>query len=268
VDVSTFKESNRAMWASGNYDAVADLIWGAGRRLVERLGIGSGEDVLDVACGTGNAAIPAAEAGAHVVGVDLTPELFAAGGARAAAAEVEIEWVEGDAEALPFADESFDVVLSTFGCMFAPRHQVTAAELVRVLRPGGRLGIASWTPEGSIGDFFRAIAAHLPPPPAFAAPPILWGDADHARSLFAGSGLELELDRDHVEFRFDSVAGAVDYYETQFGPVIKAREHLEAQGRWEEARADLAALYEEHESDEDGSVVYPAEYLVVIARKP
>jgi hypothetical protein len=152
--------------------------------------------------------------------------------------------------------------------MFAPRHQVTAAELVRVLRPGGQLGIASWTPEGSIGDFFRAIAAHLPPPPAFAAPPILWGDADHARSLFAGSGLELELDRDHVEFRFDSVAGAVDYYETQFGPVIKAREHLEAQGRWEEARADLAALYEEHESDEDGSVVYPAEYLVVIARKP
>ncbi len=267
MDVSTFKQSNRAMWASGNYDVVAGLIWSAGGHLVDRVGVGPGDEVLDVACGTGNAAIPAAQAGASVVGVDLTPELFEAARARAEAAGVEIEWVEGDAEALPFADESFDVVISTFGCMFAPRHEVTAGELARVLRPGGRLGLACWTPEGSIGDFFRAIGAHLPPPPPFVSPAILWGDADHARSLFAGTGLELELDRDHVEFRFDSVAGAVDYYETHFGPVIKAREHLEAEGRWEAARADLAALYEEHEDDEDGSVVYLGEYLTVTGRK-
>jgi SAM-dependent methyltransferase len=268
VDVADFKQSSRAMWASGNYDAVAELIWSAGRRLVERLDIRQGEDVLDVACGTGNAAIPAAQAGGRVVALDLTPELFEAGRERAHAVGVEVDWVEGDAEALPFGDESFDVVLSTFGCMFAPRHEVTAGELARILRPGGRIGVAAWTPEGSIGDFFRVIGAHMPPPPPFAALPLLWGDVEHVLSLFADSGLELEFERDAVEFRFDSVSGAVSYYETHFGPVIKAREHLEAEGRWEAARADMADMYARHELPDDGSVVYAGEYLVVVGRKP
>lgn len=267
MDIATFKQSNRAMWASGNYDAVADLIWGVGARLVERLGIGPGDRVLDVACGTGNAAIPAAQAGATVVGVDLTPELFDAARARAEAEGVEIEWLEGDAEELPFENESFDVVISTFGCMFAPRHEVTAGELVRVLKPGGRLGIASWTPDGAVGDFFRAVGAHMPAPPPFAAPAIRWGDRDYARSLFPGDGLDLALEHDHVEFRFDSVAGAVEYYETHFGPVIAARAHLEAEGRWEAARADMLALYAEHENEEDGTVVYDAKYLVLTGTK-
>jgi SAM-dependent methyltransferase len=267
VDVTTFKQSNREMWAAGNYDAVAELVWSAGGRLVDRLDVQAGEDVLDVACGTGNATIPAAEAGAQVVGLDLTPELFEAGRRRAAVTGVEVEWVEGDAEALPFADESFDAVVSTFGCMFAPRHEVTARELARVLRPGGRLGVVAWTPEGFVGDFFRSLGAHLPPPPPFAEPPVLWGDPDHVEALFDGSGLELEFERDEVDFRFESPAQAVEYYEENFGPVIKAREHLQAEGRWEAARADFAAVYEQHEPSDDGTLSFPGEYLVVLGRK-
>ena len=175
MNVATYKQANRTMWAAGNDDAVAELVWSAGERLVGRVGVQVGQDVLDVACGTGNATIPAAEAGASVVGLDLTPELFARARERADEAGVAIDWVEGDAESLPFPDASFDVVLSTFGCQFAPRHDVTAGELARVLRPDGRLGVVAWTPEGFVGDFFRSLGAHLPPPPDFAAPPVLWG---------------------------------------------------------------------------------------------
>jgi SAM-dependent methyltransferase len=266
MDVATYKRENRTMWAAGNYDAIAELVWSAGERLVRTMEVEAGEDVLDVACGTGNAAIPAADAGARVVGLDLTPELFARARTRAAEAAVEIEWVEGDAESLPFPDESFDVVLSTFGCMFAPRHEVAAGELVRVLRPGGRLGIVAWTPEGFVGDFFRTLGGHLPPLPPFARPPVLWGDPDYVRSLFDETSVELEFERDAVEFRFDSAAEAVADYETNFGPVIATRELLEPQGRWEAAHRDFIALYEGL-AGEDGTLAFPAEYLVIIGRK-
>lgn len=230
MDLATFKRDNRTMWATGNYDAIAELVWSAGGRLVASVGIEPGDSVLDVACGTGNATIRAAQAGARVIGLDLAPELFEPGRARADAAGVEIEWIEGDAEALPFADRSFDVVLSVFGSMFGPRHDVTAQEMARVLRPGGRLGIVAWTPEGWVGDFFRLLGAHLPPPPPFASPPVLWGDADYARSLFGNTGVELEFERDAVDFRFASAAEAVEHYEANFGPVIMARRYLEAEG--------------------------------------
>ena len=266
MDVATFKEETRAMWAAGNYDAIAELVWSVGDRLTQRLDIQSGEEILDVGCGTGNAAIPAAEAGARVVGLDLTPELFERGRERAEEAGVEIEWVEGDAEALPFDDESFDVVLSTFGCMFAPRHQVTARELARVVRPGGRLGIAAWTPSGFVGDFFRSLGAHLPPLPVFTQPPVLWGDPDYVRALFEGTGVEVELSLDQVDFRFDSVEQAVEEYESNFGPVIVTREFLEPEGRWDAAHLDFVALYAGY-ADEDGSLDFPAEYLVIIGRK-
>lgn len=266
MDVATYKQANRTMWAAGNYDAVAELVWSAGEQLVRRLDVQSGENVLDVACGTGNATIPAAGAGASVVGLDLTPELFARARERADEAGVEIDWVEGDAEALPFADASFDVVLSTFGCQFAPRHDVTAHELDRVLRPGGRLGVVAWTPEGSVGDFFRSLGAHLPPAPDFAEAPVLWGDPDHVCTLFADTDVELEFERDQVDFRFDSVEHAVGYYEVNFGPVIMTRELLAPEGRWGAARADFAGVYESHAAD-DGSIRFPGEYLVILGRK-
>src|SRR5215212_6840043 len=154
--LAEMKQRTRAAWAAGDFPSIARRqIWDVGERIVQRVGVGRDEDVLDVACGTGNAALRAAQAGGRVVGSDLTPELFDAGRALAAEAGVEIEWVEADAEALPFEDERFDVVLSVFGCMFAPRHEVAAHEIARVLRRGGRFGICSWTPEGEMGAFFR-----------------------------------------------------------------------------------------------------------------
>jgi SAM-dependent methyltransferase len=150
MELTEAQQRARATWAAGDYDTIVEYIWSAGGDLVGRVGVTEGETVLDVACGTGNATIPAAETGADVTGLDITPELLDGGRRRAADAGVEIEWVEGDAEALPFDDGSFDVVLSTFGCMFAPDHQKAAAEIARVVKPGGRIGIAAWTPEGIV----------------------------------------------------------------------------------------------------------------------
>ncbi len=261
------KERDRAVWAAGDYDAIAELIWEVGGRLVRRLEIEGGEDVLDVACGTGNAAIPAAAAGGRVVGLDLTPELFAAGRRRAAAAGVEVEWLEGDAEALPFEDGSFDVVMSTFGCMFAPRQEIVARELARVLRPGGRLGLCSWTPEGGVGDFFRTIAAHMPPPPAPQAPPTRWGSEEDVRTLFDGSGIALEFEREDVLFSSTSAESYVDMYGRKFGPVLMARRALEPEGRWDALRGDLIALFERLNESRDGLVEWRGEYLVVAGTK-
>ena len=258
--LAEMKQATRRTWASGDYDAVARRsLWRVGQRIVQRVGIGAGEDVLDVACGTGNAAVRAAQAGGRVVGVDLAPELFEAGRRNAEAAGVTVDWREGDAEALPFDDASFDVVLSVFGCMFAPRHDVTARELVRVLRPGGRLAIASWTPDGSVGQMFRALGSYLPPAPPFAQPPVLWGTEAHVRELFAGSGLALEMDREDAQGEpFADGAEAFDWSESRFGPMIALRHLLDPQ-RYEQARAVLVDLY-------DPTV--PDEYLLVVGRKP
>ncbi len=257
--LAEMKQHTRAAWAAGDFPAVArTLLWEVGQRLVQRIGIGAGEDVLDVACGTGNAAIRAAAAGGRVVGVDLTPELFTAGRREAAAAGVDIEWVEGDAEALPFPDGSFDVVLSTFGCMFAPRHQVAAAELARVLRPGGRLGVCAWTPEGVQGDFFRTLGGYMPPAPSFVQPPLLWGTEQHVREIFAGTGVRLEFERDAVPEVFTSAAEEIEFATSKFGPLIMLRPKLEAEGTWPDLLDKLAAIHDRH---------LPGEYLVTVGRK-
>ena len=257
--LAEMKQHTRAAWAAGDFPAVArTLLWEVGQRLVQRIGIGAGEDVLDVACGTGNAAIRAAAAGGRVVGVDLTPELFTAGRREAAAAGVDIEWVEGDAEALPFPDDSFDVVLSTFGCMFAPRHQVAAAELARVLRPGGRLGVCAWTPEGVQGDFFRTLGGYMPPAPSFVQPPLLWGTEQHVREIFAGTGVRLEFERDAVPEVFASAAEEIEFATSKFGPLIMLRPKLEAEGTWPDLLDKLAAIHDRH---------LPGEYLVTVGRK-
>ncbi len=260
AELAELKQGARATWAAGDFPAIAQReLWGVGPRIVDAVGISPGEDVLDVACGTGNAALRAAQAGATVVGVDLTPELFDAGRVLAAEAQVEIDWVQGDAEELPFEDESFDVVLSTFGCMFAPRHEVTAHELARVLRPGGRLGISAWTPDGAMGTFFRTVGPYLPPPSPLAEPPVLWGLQAHVEELFRGTGIELEFEHDAVTpTPFDSIDEAIDFISTKFGPLIMVRQLTEASGRWPELRDQLAVLFERQE---------PTEYLITLGRK-
>src|SRR5918998_141417 len=188
------------MWASGDYPGMVDtFLLPLGPVLVEAAGISDGMKVLDVAAGTGNASIPAAKAGAEVTASDLTPELFDAGRARAEAEGVSLEWVEADAEHLPFEDESYDVVMSSIGAMFAPHHQDVADELVRVCKPGGTIGMLNWTPEGMIGALFRAIGEFAPPPPPGAQPPPLWGSEDHMRELFGDRVDFHTLDRDVLE---------------------------------------------------------------------
>jgi SAM-dependent methyltransferase len=254
------KQHARMTWATGDFAEVARLtLWPVGERLVQRVGVGRHEDVLDVACGTGNAALRAAQAGGRTTGVDLTPELFDAGRALAAEAGVDIAWVEGDAEDLPFEDASFDVVLSTFGVMFAPRHRVAATEIARVLRPEGRLGLASWTPEGASGRMFRALGAYAPPPPPFAEPPLAWGDEDHVRELFDGTGIVLEFAREDVPLSpFPTAEEAVAWSERTFGPTIMLKAMLEQRGEWAACRQTLLEQY-----DPAGR----AEYLVVTGRK-
>lgn len=267
-ELAEFKRDERAMWARGDYAAIArDMFWDVGARIVRRVGVGPRDRVLDVACGTGNAAIRAAEAGGDVVGVDLTPELFEAGRRLAAEVGVEVEWVEGDAEALPAEEGSFDVVLSVFGCMFAPRHEVAAREMARVLRPGGRIGLCSWTPESSIADLMRTLMSALPPAPEFAKPPPLWGSEDHVRDLFEGSGLELHFEREVVEFRFDSVEDALETYETKWGPFVGAKGLLEPQGRWPALRDELASVLEQCNTSTGTGLAFAGDYLAVIGRR-
>lgn len=271
VDESTaakLKSTARETWAAGEFDEIAELIWSVGPRLVERVGVEAGERVLDIGAGTGNASLPAARRGAEVVASDITPELFDAGRRRAADAGVEVEWVEADAEALPFADESFDVVVSNFAIMFAPRHRVAATEAARVLRPGGRMGITGWLPEGQVGAFLRTVASHMPAPPQDFEPPPLWGQREHVESLFDGSGVELEFETDSVTFVYPSLEDALELYKTKFGPVIKARETLEPEGRWQALERDLLELFDSSsEPTDDGSVRYEGEYLRTLGTK-
>jgi SAM-dependent methyltransferase len=266
MDVVELKAAARRTWAAGDYDSMVERIWGVGADLVERVGVAEDDSVLDVACGTGNASIPAALAGAKVTGLDITPELLEGAARRAADAGVEIEWIEGDAEELPFEDESFDVVLSTFGSMFAPRHEVAAAEIVRVLRPGGQFAVTAWTPDGSVGDFFRTVSRFAPEPPPGFQPPPLWGERDHVERIFAGKGIELRFEDAAVAFQYDSVEAAVDEFWEKFGPIVTLRRKLEAEGREQELREALVANFEDHRS-EGGGVAYDGEYLITLGRK-
>jgi SAM-dependent methyltransferase len=266
--IADLKRTHRATWASGDYAAVAELIDEAPPRdLLAHMDVRPGHDVLDVATGTGNVAIPAALAGAQVVGLDLTPELFETARRRATEQAVAVEWVEGDAEALPFDDESFDRVLSVFGIQFAPRHEIAARELVRVSRPGGRIGLVNWTPRGLIGELLKVVGGYMPAPPEYASPPPLWGSEQHVRRLFADSPVELEFARGHNPWRFESAEHFVSFMETHYGPTLKARERLAAEGRWGDCRAELLTLAERHNRATDGRLHMDAEYLISVARR-
>jgi SAM-dependent methyltransferase len=258
----------RAIWGAGDFDAIAARIRDVGQGLVDRLEIQAGERVLDVACGTGNVSLPAAATGADVTGVDISPKLLEDARRNAANAGVEIEFVEGDAQDMPFEDDSFDVVASTFGCMFAPDHAKTAAEMVRVLKPGGRFGIAAWMPQGNLGRFFLTIAKYAPPPPEGFQPPPLWGLRDHVTEIFAPTGAELEFEDGVAHWRFESNEETVKEYSEKFGPIVVLRPQLEADGRWDDLLADLQTLYEETNSATDGGVEFDGEYLITQGRKP
>ncbi len=263
------KQTMQTAWATGDYDAMIrkEGLYAVGARLADTVEVGPGQRVLDVACGTGNTAIPAAQAGGQVTGLDLTPELLQVARRRADEAGVEVALQEGDAEQLPFGEGSFDVVVSSFGCEFAPRHEVIADELTRVLRPGGRLGLVTWTPEGAMGDFFRTAAPHMPPQPAFVDPPLAMGQEDYVRQLFEGTGVTLRFTRDSWDIGHESVEAAVECYTTLFGPFVAARQLAEAEGRWPAFRDDLTAMFERLDTTEGPAVEFPAEYLVTLGTK-
>lgn len=239
----------------------------AGEAVVESAGVATGDSVLDLACGAGNATIPAARRGASVKGLDLTPELLDAGRVAAERAGVEIEWVVGDAQDLPFGEGEFSVVLSTFGCMFAPDQRKMAREIVRVLAPGGRVALANWTPSGTIGDFFRTVGAHAPSPPPGFQPPPLWGDPDHVVDLFDGTGISLEFEERAVQFRFASAREALDRYAAEFGPIVSLRDQLEPEGRWQALLDDLEAFFTRVGTSTENGYAFRGDYLLVAGRK-
>jgi SAM-dependent methyltransferase len=265
------KARHRAMWALGDYPALAaDLVSGLGPILVEACGVGAGDRVLDVAAGSGNAAIPAARAGASVVACDLTPELLEAGQREAARLGVRLRWQPGDAEDLPFADGEFDIVLSCLGVMFAPHHQASADELIRVCRPGGTIGLLNWTPEGFIGQLFAAMRPYAPPPPPDAMPPPLWGRAEHVRSLFGDQVTDVRARRQSVRVdRFGRPEDFRDYFKARYGPTIAAYRAIAAdQDRTAALDAELTGLARRHGMvGGTGSTALAWEYLLFTARK-
>ena len=264
------KEAHRAMWALGDYDRFARAtVWELGPILVEACGVTRGQHVLDVAAGTGNVAIRAAKAGALVIASDLTPEHFDAGRRGAAAEGVEIEWVEGDAEALPFDDGAFDVVTSCFGAMFASNQQAVADELVRVCRPGGTIGMMNFTPQGTGGEFFALLAPYAPPPPPGATPPVLWGDEGHVRRLFRDRVTFRTLSHRTYSERAPSPHAYARLFMEAFGPFVAIRASLRDQpGRQADLdRALLDSVIRWNRGRADGPLDIPYEYLLVVAQK-
>jgi ubiquinone/menaquinone biosynthesis C-methylase UbiE len=264
----TPKDKHRATWGTGDYAEVAErLVLPLGPEIVAEIGVGPQDDVLDVATGTGNAAIPAALSGARVTGLDLVPDLLSVARGRAAEAGVDVTWVEGDAEALPFEDGRFDVVLSTLGVQFTPDHRRSAHELARTCRPGGRIGLCNWTPEGYIGRFFATLSPYLPPPPAGASPPPRWGSEAHVTEIFEGTGVTFRFERRTIDFTDTSPEAFIDFMAAAYGPLVKAREALTPEGRWESLRSELIAMTAASNVATDGSFRAPSEYLVVVGRK-
>jgi ubiquinone/menaquinone biosynthesis C-methylase UbiE len=261
--IEEFKEQQRAMWAAGDYVTLSDYVRDMGKRLIARADVEPGMAVLDVACGTGNAAIPAARAGASVTGLDLVPKLLEGGRQKAAAEGVEVEWVEGDAEDLPFPDKSFDRVFSTIGHMFAPRHRRTADEMSRVCREGGLIATTTWTPEGTVGDVFAASASYMPPPPDFVEPPILWGAEEHVRKMFPHAS-EFEFERHSATIEWESVEGFANFFFDRFGPLVTAREML-GDG-FAELGEKIKAVFAERNEATDGTLRLPQEYLLSAIR--
>lgn len=258
------KERHRSMWASGDYPLIArELVAPLGRELVAALDVGPGQHVLDVASGTGNASVPAARAGAAVTASDLTPELLDAG--QRTAPDAGVHWEVADAEALPYADRSFDVVMSCIGVMFAPHHRRAADEMSRVCRPGGRVGVLSWTPDGTIGRLFAAMRDFMPPPPEGASPPPLWGDEPHVRELFGSTLESIAVERHTLPVtRFSSATDFRDYFRDNYGPSLATyRLHANDPGRTRALDAAVEEVATTHNTAADGGFAMEWGYVIV-----
>ena len=265
ADYAAITQLQQQVWSKGDFAHVAPVVQIVAERLVDAVEVLPDERVLDVACGSGNAAIAAARCFADVTGVDFVPSLLERARVRAAAEFLEVQFVEGEAQNLPFEDASFEIVLSTFGAMFAPDQERTAAELLRVTRPGGRIGMANWVPDGFVGDIFKASAQHAPPPPGL-APPVAWGTEERLRELFGDAISDLQIKRRVCTQRFRSVDHFVDFFSTYFGPTIAALERVGPEGE-EALTNDVRAVVERYNRAGERAAAIDAGYLEVIATR-
>lgn len=264
-DFDAIKKRQQATWASGDFAVIGITLQIVGESLAEACDVCAGERVLDVAAGNGNATLAAARRFAEVTSTDYVPHLLERGAARARTDGLDVKFEVADAENLPFADASFDIALSTFGAMFAPRQERTAQELLRVVRPGGRIGMANWTPEGFLGDMFRTIARHVPPPPGLASP-MLWGTEAHLGRLFGEHAARVDCTRRNFNFRYRSAAHFLDVFRRFYGPTHKAFAALDADGQARLER-DLMDLLERTNVAGPRALVVPGEYLEVVVTK-
>ena len=261
---TSVKARQQAMWASGDFAVIGTTLQIVGELLCEGVDVRAGERVLDVAAGNGNATLAAARRFASVTSTDYVPALLERGRQRADAEKLDVTFEVADAEALPYAGASFDVVLSTFGVMFAPEHEQAAGEMMRVCRPGGRIGLACWTPQGFLGQLLRVVARYVPPVPGVRSP-LLWGTDAHIQDLFSGAARIVQTAR-YFAFRYQSAEHWVDVFRSYYGPVHKAFAALEADGQ-AALEADLIALLRRVDRGGTAGLVVPAEYLeTVISR--
>jgi SAM-dependent methyltransferase len=264
-DFTAIKQRQQATWASGDYAVIGTTLQIVGETLAEAADVRAGEAVLDVAAGNGNASLAAARRYASVTSTDYVQALLDKGRARAQAEGLAMQFQLADVEALPFADASFDVVMSTFGVMFAPDHRSAAREMLRVLRPGGRIALANWTPGGFIGRLFKIIGAHVPPP-AGVQPPALWGTEPHIVELFGAQAAQIRCERRHFNFRYRSAAHWIEVFRSLYGPTHKAFAALDAAGAQSLERA-ITALLDELNVAGPGSLVVPGEYLEIVVTR-
>lgn len=264
-DLGALKARQRGAWSSGDYAVIGTTLQIVGEELCEALDLRPGDRVLDVAAGNGNVSLAAARRWCDVVSTDYVPALLERGRERAKAERLDIEFQEADAEALPFPDESFDTVVSTFGVMFTPDQDRAAAELVRVCRRGGKIGLASWTPEGFIGQLFKTIVRHLPPPPGVRSP-VLWGTRERLAELFGPHAASIGSARRQFVFRYRSPGHLLDTFKTWYGPVLKTFDALAPEARPALDR-DLLDLVGRFNRSPDGSVAVPSEYLETVVTR-
>ena len=263
-ELSALKTRLRATWIAGDFGQIAKYSAGGAEEFIKRLNLQPGTKVLDVACGTGNLSLPAARAGAVVTGVDIAPNLIEQARENAKREGLNAQFDEGDAEALTYADGSFDVIVTMFGAMFAPRPEVTAAEMKRVVRPGGLIAMANWTPGGFIGKMFKTVSTHVPPPPGM-PPPVMWGVPEIVKERFGEGISKLDTKPQMLTFAFPfSPAEVVEHFRTYFGPAHKAFNSLDENAA-AALRKDLVELYTANNDATDGTTSVQAEYLEVYA---